>query len=246
MFNGRFCKILDGAKTGITVDRAQLRRDQDEYALQRGPSWKEIDPARTAEITNRPVLLRPRHLGHFIMDSMRKAVDAACDQQMAIIDARLGELYPYPLDVDLRKPWIEFERRGGNEEACEAIKEHVETVRAAWSEATARKKGRKSFTALPITVRQDVLRNLAMTFVSGPDVEITVGPDDPSFAQLKASYAYLYDHDRSGARRWSRFPWDVAFRSLCEIKAKALGPTKTVTSEFYSMFTVKSSFTKRS
>ena len=59
---------------------------------------------------------------------------------------------------------------------------------------------------------------------------------------LAASYAYVYDwkmRSRSSNHvgdGWSRFPWNVAFRELCQIKAAAVGPSKTVTTTFYENF----------
>ena len=51
-------------------------------------------------------------------------------------------------------------------------------------------------------------------------------------ARYCASYAYKYDAEVSFGK-WSRFPWNVAFR---ELKASALGPYKAVTSNFYGQF----------
>ena len=93
--------------------------------------------------------------------------------------------------------------------------------------------------------RQDILRELSQQFASGPDVEITIGPNGHTLEHLKASYAYLYDREyKRRSTGWSRFPWDVAYSSLCEIKAHALGLTKTVTMDFYMAFTVKPSFVR--
>jgi len=69
---------------------------------------------------------------------------------------------------------------------------------------------------------------------------------EEEIARLRASYAYVYDskqHERGAG--WSRFPWDVAMRELCAIKAQAVGRTKTVSEDFYARFYMKQSFSGR-
>ena len=87
------------------------------------------------------------------------------------------------------------------------------------------------FTRLPIEKRQDILREQSKRFHAEPrDLRYF---DDPT--TIKASCAYFYDHRVKG---WDRFPWDVATRALCEIKAKATGSSKTLSGDFYRWMAV--------
>ncbi|KZP15901.1 hypothetical protein FIBSPDRAFT_934919 [Athelia psychrophila] len=99
------------------------------------------------------------------------------------------------------------------------------------------------FTDLSIEVRQDILRVVAMDFAAGPLLgEIFIQKE---IARLRASYAYLYDSEQQ-SQKWSRFPWDVCTQDLRDIKAHALGMTKTCTQDLYTRFTMKhSSFRRR-
>jgi len=108
---------------------------------------------------------------------------------------------------------------------------------------TKRKKA-CAFTDLPIELRQDVLRASAKEFASKPRPEDVLFSEE-EIARLRASYAYLLDSQQE-KKGWSRFPWDVSMRELCAIKARALGPTKTVTENFYARYYMKQSSSRRS
>ncbi|TRM60307.1 RNA dependent RNA polymerase-domain-containing protein [Schizophyllum amplum] len=67
--------------------------------------------------------------------------------------------------------------------------------------------------------------------------------EEAHIRRLAASYAYVHDwkEKRPFANSivgdgWSRFPWNVAFRELCHIKADAVGYSKTVMMSFYERF----------
>lgn len=85
------------------------------------------------------------------------------------------------------------------------------------------------FTALPIEERQDRLRKRSQEFSSTPEgVCFTVlSPEEAR--RIKTSYAYKAYN--------SRFPWDMAFATLCELKAlSTAGSLKPVSYEFYYHF----------
>ena len=102
--------------------------------------------------------------------------------------------------------------------------------------------GGADFTNCNIIDRQDVLRKSSKFFHEHPTPEeMEVITDWEEIARLRASYAYMYDlevhkYGRDGKQRWSRFPFDVAARELCAIKANSLGPSKTVTCGFYEKY----------
>ncbi|KAJ3508329.1 hypothetical protein NMY22_g16648 [Coprinellus aureogranulatus] len=117
-----------------------------------------------------------------------------------------------------------------------------------------------AFTNRDIEDRQDILRAASRRFASGPDPESMLMTAE-AIARVKASYAYLYDAYRKefGKKEitldemikkvqsttstsrvsWSRFPWDVAFRDLCELKAKSRGDFKPVAQAYYERMTLK-------
>lgn len=178
-----------------------------------------------------------------------------------------------PLDAHLAAPWRdakgraeEIARTRGDTwmaKELEAISKHVEEVYAMhrkqvrqWSSGSlrgkargAKSKGGASFSDRPIERRQDTLRELSRAFEEGP-VELPDGGgallcfDKPALRRLRASYAYIHDHDTSRGG-WSRFPWDVAMRTLCQIKVEALGGGKTLTEDFYYKMAIPKSFVKQ-
>jgi RNA-dependent RNA polymerase len=63
---------------------------------------------------------------------------------------------------------------------------------------------------------------------------------EPETKRLLATCAYWHDaeHSKSGPR-WTPFPWDVAMRELGDIKARAGGLYKTLSSTFYDTMSVR-------
>lgn len=246
----RFCKILDGGKTGTTIQPSRLKQDRAQKSP-KGVHWK-MEPNKKYTSTspmkydtsNRAALKRRPGLKTFIMDILRDVVTAECDKLQALIEVRFAPLARADCyDPDLARPWEEFVKESGdvNRTACEAVKKHVSAV---WQRCQDDKmRSGKDFTSLPITVRQDLLREQSLLFAAGPDVEFKIRRKGHDIEALVASYAYIHDHlsSRSG---WSRFPFNVAFRTLCDIKAKATsyGVVKTVSMQFYAAFAIKRSF----
>ncbi|KAJ7054338.1 RNA dependent RNA polymerase-domain-containing protein [Mycena amicta] len=245
----QFCTILDSAKTGYIIKQQNRKLDSRAHAHAEGPAWKSFQkpPSKFASASNvkplercidlsRPSLARP-----FIMDvlSLFRAFDTSS-----------------AFDLDLAAPWdnyakfaADIRRQQGDprpQEDLDLIAKHVQHVFTRHRDETKNQMAKKAsvgsevhgFTNLPIEVRQDTLRNLSRDFCAGPSVtELQTIPDNALIARLRASYAYRYDHEqhRSGPG-WSRFPWNVCFRDLCDIKAASLGPHKTVTTAFYENF----------
>lgn len=206
---------------------------------------------------------RDTSLGYFIMDTLSKHVHIICSNHRRRIEPHLGPLSKVPLDQDLARPYLDAERTAAELleagqpakfEELQRIKRHVEEMYAKVSEAKSiaaapAKKlrggkgsmnagaGKSPFTDLPIERRQDILRERSKEFHAGPTGLRCF--DDPT--AIKASYAYYYDHERASLK-WSRFPWDVAMRALCEIKAKARGGSKTVSGDFYPWMTISPAY----
>lgn len=250
-----FCAVLDGGKTGVTVK--QKRQDQDAEKYRRycgsGLKWKvPIDSPTTsthgADSSNMALAKRgPGLKGVFVMDKLRESLLVVREDLIALILKRLPEEETRKCsqpDPDLVAPWADFDQRSKlatershprMSELKDKIKKGVEAKRDEWYE----KKGKDGkFTNLPIETRQDILRNLSRSFrqmVANLSQEYEEYSEVDLF-RYAASYAYLHDYERlKETKRWSRFPWDVATRALCEIKAAAVsrGDPKTVTSDFY-------------
>jgi hypothetical protein len=155
----------------------------------------------------------------------------------------------YQADLELIKAHVIKEY---DENMDRTKKEHDERNAAR---ATGQHSPRKSpskpkqaaFTDRPIEERQDILRAASRRFAQSPDPS-TLHMTRDQAERVKASFAYLYDchYKKGGVRdgsskivRCSRFPFNVAFRTLCDIKARSLGNHKTICSDFYEHVVVK-------
>lgn len=132
-------------------------------------------------------------------------------------------------DLDLEAPWrtaLSMSQIGRfRHEDLELVRKHVEDVYAQRTKVlnevmnrspNKAKSNKNAFTELAIEQRQDKLRAVSRYFASGPELSLT-GMTGSQMAAIRASYAYIYDREKSSLK-WSRFPWDVAFRELCKIK----------------------------
>lgn len=164
------------------------------------------------------------------------------DRILADMDALFAPLKSQP-DPHLTQPWhdaIAHAERGSPDVVqakqmdLSLIIDHVQRIFAEHQSTVQT----KNFTSLPIERRQDTLRALSKKFSDSPMIdEMNTIMDQATISRLRASYAYVYDaQQRAGRGGWSRFPWNVAMRELCHIKASALGPFKTVTGGFYERF----------
>lgn len=134
-----------------------------------------------------------------------------------------------------------------------AIRTHVEKAHVLWCKTVFPRRSTSgsnttsgsctesmrlsSFTGLPITQRQDILRASSRNFMSGPDA-LTFSKEEVS--RLCASYAYVKYGDSNLSSEW-RFPWNVAFNMLCSIGASGRpggASVKTVSAELYSCLSV--------
>jgi hypothetical protein len=251
--------VLDAIKTGRAILPEVVRADTAKF-LRRTPYWKETkEDAEKVQMrqSNETNPLRPSSLGPFIMDTVHRQAKKQGDQKRAEVE----KLFPnkaLSTDPHLTAPWLAAVSKAAwatrekfvkIEEDLEVIRNHVKSVCAnhrtrmqtAVEKNGQTKKGKGSgFTDLPIEVRQDVLRASAKEFASRPLPE-EIFFSEQEIATLRASYAYIYDAEENKGKGWSRFPWDVAMRELCTIKARALGPTKTVTEDFYGRYYMKRS-----
>ncbi|OBZ77695.1 RNA-dependent RNA polymerase 2 [Grifola frondosa] len=260
-----FNTVLDGSKTGASVDKRIFSEHMAKYG-KRGPEWAETEVQRNS-CRNDIHLKRGAGLPSFVMDELFIIGHKEEKEKQAkrLIDAFVR---PVIFSEELAAPWKDAVKRAAQfsethgcdvmQEDLEKIKAHVEYVyqrskdtlgsfyekRSSGSQMGLNGKT-ASFTMLPIEVRQDTFRKLSMEFCSGPEVE---SYDRHTLERLRASYAYIYDYERNAhkiaSKRWSRFPWDAAFRALCEINANAGALSRTVTQGFYSKMSVDRAFVK--
>jgi len=266
----RFCKVLDGAKTGLTIKPNTRTEDARQYGHPRGPKWKSAgDKKKTDKVpdaakydkTNTLFLKRPLTggvfiRGPFIMDVILKAAKVERKRRLAEMDTLFSPLNEDP-DPHLTKPWLDVAQMAEEGPTSEVNSKRRDLsliavhVKAMYNEHRAKGKNvvkgtGSSFTSLAIEIRQDSLRALSKKFASSPrPEELNSLMDASTISRLRASYAYLYDSEENDPKKpngngngWSRFPWDVAMRDLCQIKADALGPHKTITTDFYERFKV--------
>lgn len=231
----RFCRILDSAKTGYRLKPEAFQRDQREFGRDRGPAWKDNIKGKKKKRKDMSNLLPTQRLvkKKFIMDIL---VDAG-QRELDLIKRELQEVFPQNVlkeDEDLARPWKELnsdERLNEGPAAFVAqkkadmalIRARVEKIYAKDKEDLRKFRQTKSFTDYHITTRQDVLRGRSKDFDASVrrDEVITIN-DEATLRRIRASYAYIYDRAMSRGQS-SRFPFNVALRELCLIKAQANG-----------------------
>ncbi|KAH6914841.1 RNA dependent RNA polymerase-domain-containing protein [Coprinopsis sp. MPI-PUGE-AT-0042] len=252
-----FCAILDGTKSGLRVKSEVEASDGRKYDYSPRP-WKEHQNSSKKKVLklkayNAVPLVRPHKLGPFIMDEIHEHSKHEADNLIAYLHNFCKENVNHSKDPHLTAPYQEAETklRGPAKELYAAdlnkIKHHVRQMFAkhkaemAPSHGSPSKSRSAEFSRGHITTRQDVIRRLSREFAQSPDPSTMFMTSD-AVAKVKASYAYIYDLEqwRRGEKA-SRFPWNVAFRDLCELKAKAVsgGLAKTVSTEFYQHSALK-------
>lgn len=98
-------------------------------------------------------------------------------------------------------------------------------------------RGGAGFSHRSIESRQDLLRRVSRAFVDGPPAAETFVFSQEEVGRLRASYAYLYDWTMHGGG--TRFPWNVAFDELGEIKLRAHKDFKPISRDFYEKMSIR-------
>jgi RNA-dependent RNA polymerase len=235
----RFCTILDGAKSGISVLPGVMQKDSLKFQ-KRAPQWKEIAEEAKHQ-GNELNIVRPASLSPFVMDTIFTQAKDHRDTKLLQMD----RTFPLVTSKDnaLLWPWNDAKerlQRLNMQDQNHALRMGMELsrvqthVESMYEEYKASVRG--NFTTLRIERRQDILRRLAHRFMKSPDPSSFLCFSDDELSRLKASYAY-----KIGGLN-GRFAFTIAMRELGYIKAKALGPTKTIQLRFYDRFVIKQSF----
>lgn len=249
---------LDGVKTGKTILPDVYRKDKEKYDKV-PPRWKEEDEGMERHRQrNQPRALRPSSMAKFIMDYLHDQAEREGGDWLVRIDAHFESVPRSGLDEDLAAPYnkaVELAQKWGTEEKNDRMKGELKMledhVAKCYSSHRAQlqispRKGKaspskgNSFTDLPIEVRQDKIRMMSRQFVSFPAPNQFLMCEE-EVARIRASYAYVYDFNQrkyNFPQNYTRFPFDVAMRELCAIKARKRR-FKPVSGDFYDQFRMK-------
>lgn len=256
----RFAWILDGGKTGLTVDEEVRKKDFADLDCGSNviPLWKTWS-TETLKHGNTSNKLARRTKGPFIMDFLQSEAQKLYNQWVPRVSENFAALRK-TRDEDLIKPYYDalncVERSGVARmaEELKMIEKHVHdarilsgkmmklsselalaTLRDTSSPALqANRNGKAPFTRLPIEIRQDILKAHSKHFVSSPEPSTMIFFRSDEIAQIRASYAYIHDWEM----KMSRHPWNVSMRVLCEIKAKASKNYKVLTGTVYEHMSI--------
>jgi RNA-dependent RNA polymerase len=232
-----------------------MTTDKTKFWCDRAMDWRtEMQKTRQQDPdsgSNIRFLQRQENLGAFIMDQLMKHAEKQAERTRKeiykIFDCASATA---SLDQDLAQPYLiasaRAERSGrgqtsgtdatqpSRKEELDSICNHVRAMRQRHREIA--REGQTS-NSKHITYRQDILRKLSSEFWSTPPRgELFEHHSDLEMNAIQASYAYVYDWEqtKSHPERCTRFPWDVGFRELCNIKCRATGQEKSVAPHFYS------------
>lgn len=226
----RFMTVMDGAKTGLRLQDAVRKQDSAKWGGRPKLPWKQtaedfIDTSNSRSLTRIPKTT-------FILEDIRKEGRKI----EGLLRQTFKDLKPKTivLNEDLAAPFREYEEKARRAEAdgfpimwkeLEQVKTHVERMWKKHRDKISLKKKslqnspskRVAFTALSITERQDVLRELSREFVSVPLSEELIAMTEVDLRRVRASYAYIHDYEecKNSIAKFTRFPWDVATRELC-------------------------------
>lgn len=232
----RFCLTLDGAKSGMTINDASFAADKKNYASHRTPKWKHCfdpDASRFPPLTRRHDLKLPS----FVLDTLSSVAAAEEKAQLDLVNKKFDSLATsFKSDPILCAPARQelaackaAKKRGDPRplEEFEELEKHVDDARQALyaqKRDAQTRHGVQTFTGLPIRVRQDILRAGSRHFSSYP------GLDHPRYewmCRVRASIAYSRERFPD-----SQYPFEVAMRDLCRIKAESQGGGMPMTAEF--------------
>ncbi|KZV76675.1 hypothetical protein PENSPDRAFT_569324 [Peniophora sp. CONT] len=232
----KFCLTLDGAKSGMTIKDASFATDKKDYASHRTPKWKHcFDP----DASKFPPLTRRRDLKlpPFVLDTLSSVTAAEEKAQLDIVNKKFDSLAPsFELDPILCVPArqeldaCKAAKKRGDPRPLQDFEELEKHVHGARQALYAQKRdaqtrhGVQTFTGLPIRVRQDILRAGSRQFSSYPELD---HPRYEWMCRVRASIAYSSERFPDG-----QYPYEVAMRDLCRIKAESQGGGKPMTAEF--------------
>jgi len=228
----RFTTCLDSKKTGHRVQEAILKSDSRQYGGGKPGCLCDVKQLQLNAWGQNNSVTRPNALGPFILDVLQKDGKELADTFFGNYD-KLDRPKPKQ-DRHLLKPYEEIEKKLSEmeslsrvnvkdliQEAREELKmieKHVKMMKDDWPKASrAAATNTRNKAGSTRNREMDALRR---RFVSAPDVPhlslLRIG----DVAAIRASYAYrLCRVDNPN------FAFSMAFKDLCQIKARASGGT---------------------
>lgn len=189
-----------------------------------------------------PETERGAGLGSFILERVQDMINAEKKRANEELEERVSSFKSLQghshsaLDPHLVAPWNDAERRAKvlsergvhlSRTELDLIVKHVDYCHAKHEDSISGIK----FTSRPIKDRQDILRESSLRFKAGPPGPILLRSKE-EVTVLQASYAYL------SADANKTFPWDVAMRALCDIKARGLGNPRYMQNNVYELMDI--------
>ncbi|KZO93158.1 hypothetical protein CALVIDRAFT_566868 [Calocera viscosa TUFC12733] len=247
-----FTTSLDGAKSGkrIEADIAEVFRQELSFYP---PEWKMAQEKLKKGFRAHPGKRQQIEQPDFVMEKLRLEGQKLFKEHLGLYLDKCKEMKSAE-DDDLVEPWKIAERLGDEfgpdfkdlvEKEVKAIAKHVNAMRKKHRTALQPRKSNKGsaehqFATMHITDRQDVLRALSAEFAAGPpEDEVLFLTRFGLLDRVRASAAYHIDWEldtkaKGSSNRGTDFPFNVAMRALCDIKARARGTGhKTLRQEFY-------------
>lgn len=234
MFAISFEQELDSRKTGRRLKEEVFTNDSRKYNYDlpdcmNSDEPTDLEPSNTAH--------RPTNLGPFVLDTILTKGKKVTDDLLARYDnmQKPGNIRHH----EMIEPYISAAELSDCASELRAVEGHVKKYHDEWCkisqevDARTKKSKKKSGRARdsPLTIRSKILRQLASDFARGPEQET------PSLRKLhlldtvSAAYAYSLR---------PIFAFNVAFRSLCSIKARDRQPV-VFTQDFAAYMSMPSS-----
>ncbi|KAF8335959.1 RNA dependent RNA polymerase-domain-containing protein [Cantharellus anzutake] len=259
-----FSATMDDVKSGLRVLPDVLRADQNEWSQWQRPAWKRGSTQSTGAFATNPNELEKQPLPRspeassrtFILERMYQKATATATAIRKEFDEADEQIYkPLWRDAHLIEPHRDALKRSDQMadpvkvlflQELRAIEDVIRETRKRYLNEVEEKLKLKLYSTerratvllLSSSVRNS-LSKLSSVYISSMEGTI-----------IAASYAYLHDLDEWNETRHSPhcegtlFPWELFFRELREIKAKALGLHNTIIPSSYKSFKMNSKLLK--
>ncbi|TFY77228.1 hypothetical protein EWM64_g6785 [Hericium alpestre] len=213
-----FTTCLDAKKTGLRLKQDVVRADFKEYDAPKPDCMKSDDFSENEVVDNRVSLRRRRSLPRFVLDSL-----LATGQELQTMHlqkyAELDTWHGRP-DPDLLSP-IEKALAVPNamiKEEVKLIRKHVEASQQGYGRywTTYKPTSKKGKSNRSAALFHDKVRK---PYAEGPDVPVVAALSN--LDELRASDTYKY----AMKEKKEKFAFEVAFKALCTIKARAVDST---------------------
>ncbi|KAG8814201.1 hypothetical protein FRC17_001249, partial [Serendipita sp. 399] len=239
----KFNTLMDAKKAGLRIKDHILRDDKEVWTPFEVPIWRQRQKGKEPV----PFSNQKRELPYLnkvipVLNQLIYAGESEIRHAMANMRGHLkgtqSNVGQPEMDEDLAAPWMEKKQQAASDMALkrelDAIEEIVRTCHNRLLQINAEANTPNGLRLYPSRIHQ-----LCQDFQSNPSadkvpslvarVEASTG-HRPILQQVKASCAYVLEMEK--ARRGSKesgFPWIVAMKELCTMKADVVGEGDTLT-----------------